>query len=259
MEEDKRKLKKYFHKNSILMCYRGSIAHNMYIPGDDPNSIDDIDLLGIFMAPIGYYIGLDNYKPTQEKFVDEYDIVEFELKKMVGMLLKSNPNVLSILNLKNEHYIYLSNVAKKLLHNKEMFYSLKAYNTFTKYAHDQLNKMEKFSFKGYMGEKRKKLVEEFGFDCKNASHCIRLLRMGIEFLETCELNVFRDKDHEELLDIKKGKYSLAEIKSEAEDLFKKAKVAYLKSDLPTAPDYYKVNELTKEIIYSHLEENYGKS
>ena len=43
--------------NIILLGYRGSIAHNMYIPSTDPDSIDDKDLMGVFVAPLEHYIG----------------------------------------------------------------------------------------------------------------------------------------------------------------------------------------------------------
>ena len=49
-----------------------------------------------------------------------------------------------------------------------------------------------------MGEKRKAIVRKYQYDVKNAAHLIRLLRMGIEFLETGELRVFRAMDAEEL-------------------------------------------------------------
>jgi len=32
----------------ILLVYRGSIAHDMYVPQSDPNSIDDKDIMGGF-------------------------------------------------------------------------------------------------------------------------------------------------------------------------------------------------------------------
>ena len=56
---------------------------------------------------------------------------------------------------------------------------------------------------GYLGDKRKQLVLEHGYDSKNAAHLIRLLRMCKEFLATGEMIVFRP-DAAELLDIKKG-------------------------------------------------------
>ena len=81
-------------KNLILLGYRGSIAHGMYISNKDPNSIDDKDIMGIFIAPEDYYIGTKVIKETKEKFYKEWDSVCYEFKKMIGLLLKCNPNVL---------------------------------------------------------------------------------------------------------------------------------------------------------------------
>ena len=35
----------------ILLGYRGIIAHGMYVPQENPNSIDDKDVMGVFVAP----------------------------------------------------------------------------------------------------------------------------------------------------------------------------------------------------------------
>ena len=35
------------YPGTILMAYRGSIAHGMYTPSTDPDSIDDKDLMGV--------------------------------------------------------------------------------------------------------------------------------------------------------------------------------------------------------------------
>jgi len=244
-----------FPENTVLAAYRGSVVHGMYVPNTDPNSIDDIDLMGVFMAPVGKYIGLDSGKDTIEKFVDEYDTVHYEFKKMVLLLLKSNPNVLSILHLKPEHYLFTSDVGKILLDNKDCFSSLVAYNAFSGYAYGQLKRMESFVKEGYMGEKRKSLVMQLGFDAKNGAHCIRLLRMAVEFLETGKLNVFREQDAEELLEIKLGKRSLESIKAEANDLFDKAGRARDKSSLPKEPDFKSVNEMVQQVLYNYIKVN----
>jgi len=36
----------FIPQGTFLLAYRGSIAHNMYVPDSDPNSIDDVDLMG---------------------------------------------------------------------------------------------------------------------------------------------------------------------------------------------------------------------
>lgn len=254
-----------FPKSTILAAYRGSVAHGMYVPNVDPNSIDDIDLFGIHMAPIDCYLGLlqhkqyyepmgKKYRETVEGFFDEYDIVSYEFKKIMRMLLASNPNVLSILSLDDKFYLNKTSAGELLIKHRHVFFSQKAYYAFAKYAEDQLVKMTKLSFKGYMGTKRRELVNKFGYDTKNAAHCIRLLRTCIEFLSTGELNVYREHDREELLDIKLGNRKLEDIQAEAKDLMLKAKAAKRISSLPLTPDYDKANLLTKQIVYNFIKE-----
>lgn len=90
-------------------------------------------------------------------------------------------------------------------------------------------------FSGYMGEKRKRLVREVGYDAKNASHLIRLLRMGVEFFETGVLNV-RRHDAGELIAIKRGRWPLESVREEADRLFHRARVAKDESPLPDTPN-----------------------
>lgn len=240
-----------FPKNMILLGYRGSIAHNMYVPNTDPNSIDDIDIMGIFMAPKDHYIGIKRIKETQEKFIGQWDVVNYEFKKFIHLLLKSNPNVLSLLWIKENHYINRHKYGQRLIDNRGLFVSKNIYHSFTGYAHAQMKKMTHYKFEGYMGEKRKALVNKFGYDCKNAAHCIRLLKMGIEFLVEGKLNVFR-KDAPMLLSIKRGEWSLTDVKEKANKLFDLADTAYVKSSLPNEPDSDKVNILVKDILLDYI-------
>lgn len=241
--------------NTIILGYRGSIAHNMYIPNTDPNSVDDIDLMGVYLANVDHYIGIEQGKQTIEKFTtyDDvlYDMVHYELVKFVKLMLNANPNVLGLLWLRPEYYPRLSEYGEILVSNKRLFSSKKAYKSFTGYAFSQLLKMEKYNHEGYMGEKRKALVEKYGYDCKNASHCIRLLKMGTEFLSSGELNVFRD-DAETLLEIKRGEWTLDQVKAEADRLFKLADEAYAKSKLPDEPDYAEVNRIVRGILFEYV-------
>lgn len=259
----KKEVLELFPKYTILSAYRGSVAHGMYVPNVDPNSVDDIDLIGIHMAPIDLYLGLlknkqdvdksyGKYLETVEEFVGEYDLVCYEFKKMMLLLIKSNPNVLSILALEDEHYLHMTEAGQMLIDNRDIFYSKKAYFPFAKYAEDQLKRMTRVSSEGYMGAKRRALVEKYGYDIKMAAHCIRLLRMCVEFLNTGELNVCRYKDAQELLDIKLGKRPLNEVVEEATHLGEEAKIAFDKSHLPEKPDYLAANALTKTIVFDHV-------
>jgi len=239
---------------NILLGYRGSIAHGMYIPNSDPNSIDDIDLMGICIPPKDYYFGLKSYgsRGTQEIKENEWDIVVYEFKKFISLLSKGNPNVMSMLWL--DDYLHISEEGKALRDQRDLFVGKHVYHSFSGYAHAQLHKMAHFAFNGYMGEKRKGLVNKFGYDTKNAAHLIRLLRMCIEFLQD---GVFRVKrqDAEELLKIKRGEWTLDQVKAEGESLFELAKEAYEKSPLPEELDHEKINKLCCTI----LEMRFGRS
>lgn len=236
----------------ILHGYRGSIAHGMYVPSTDPNSIDDKDTMAVCVPPKDYYFGLREYgsKGTKEIQRDEWDIVIYEARKFVSLLAKGNPNVLSMLWLDPKHYIKQTRAGKRLIAHREWFVGRHVYKSFTGYAYSQLKRMESHAFQGYMGQKRKQLVEKFGYDTKNAAHLIRLLRMSIEFLTDGELYVERE-DATQLLDIKKGQWKLEEVKKEADRLFKLADMAYVKSDLPKKPNMELIIPLLVGIVEMH--------
>lgn len=243
-------VKELVPNNLVLFAYRGSIAHGMYIPNNNPNSIDDKDVIGIYMGEPEHYLGFGR-KEAYEKWIDVYDGVFYEYRKLISMLLKSNPNVLSLLWTDEKHIIYQNEIGRELRANRDLFVSKGIYHSFTGYAHSQFHKMTHLAFEGYMGDKRKQLVEKFGYDTKNAAHLIRLLKMGIEFLTDGELYVERE-DASYLLAIKKGEYPLEHVKTEAERLFKVAEEAYVRSNLPKGPDRDTVETLMVETIRAYL-------
>jgi hypothetical protein len=303
----------------ISLCWRGSVAHGMYLPKSDPNSIDDKDIMGVYIGPLEHYLGFGR-KDVCEQWDGELDCVFYELKKFVGLLLNCNPNVLSLLWLKPNGIIYESSVGQRLRRNRDIFVTKHAYHSFSGYAHDQFKKMvsfnqeaqalmeqleqqlisfgidpasadggtgstaeqsrggvgqalrgldgqpfagattemmevvkkyrgerQRFYSGGYMGPKRRELVRRVGYDAKNAAHLIRLLRMGIEFLTEGALFVER-ADAAELLEIKRGGWSLEKVKAEAERLVQLALEAYACSSLPPEPDRERAERLCVEMI-----------
>lgn len=237
--------------NYIILAYRGSLSHGMFIPSDDPMSTDDVDLMGAVIPPLDTYLGLKTWssRGTQEIKKDEWDIVVYELRKVITMLLGNNPNIFTLLWVPEDKYLVLTEEGRYLRNNRDIFSSLRSYNTFVGYAHDQLAKLENPERKGYMGEKRKALFQRFGFDSRNASHCIRLLRMGTEFLQDGVMRIDRTSiDAEELIAIKRGEWELDKIKSEAARLFELAKEARNNSPLPSDPDEVRAHEVLMNIM-----------
>lgn len=235
----------------ILHAYRGSIAHGMFVPSNMPNSIDDKDTMGVVIPPLNTFFGLTDFgsRGTREIKEGEWDIVLYDIRKVVLLLMQGNPNVLSLLWVP-ENYVISQNAQGKLLRaNKGLFVGRHVYKPFVGYATAQLYKMENMAFEGYMGDKRKRLVEKFGYDTKNAAHLIRILRMGIEFLRDGYLRVDRGNfDAVELLRIKNGEWSLEKVKSEADRLFERAERVYDNSTLPVGPMTDDIEELIVTLV-----------
>lgn len=241
----------------ILHGYRGSIAHGMYEPSSEPNSIDDKDTMAVCVPPLDHYFGLAEFgsRGTREIKRAEWDIVVYEARKVVRLLAGGNPNVLGLLWLPPNLYIEATEAGRYLLDCRALFVGRHVFQPFVGYAKAQLHKMEHQAFQGYMGEKRKALVARHGYDTKNAAHLVRLLRMGIEFLNTGELHVDRGGiDATELLDIKHGEWTLERVKAEADRLFRRAEDAYDRSTLPVRPDRELVNGLCVEMVRLALSE-----
>jgi len=285
----------------IVLALMGSHSHGTYIPPEEPDAIDDVDLMGFVVPPLPYHIGLPRWEHWRLQ-ADELDVVIYSLDKAVRLLLKSNPNIVGLLWLRDNEYVHRHETFELLLRRRGIFSSQAAADSFAGYAYDQLKRMEAFDlermaeyealtneiraggpltevleadkaklehiaqhwrlplatlnrfrklhhehFSGYMGEKRKAMVRRYQYDVKNAAHLIRLLRMGIDFLETGRLQVFRTADAEELKGIKRGGWTLDQVKAQAEQLFGRIEGARARSPLPPRPDEAAANALLMDI------------
>lgn len=128
----------------ISLCWRGSVAHGMYVPKSDPDSIDDKDVMGVYVGPLEHYLGFGR-RDVYEKWEGEWDCVFYELRKFIGLLLNCNPNVLSLLWLKPNGIIYESALGTRLRDHRDLFVTKKAYHSFSGYAHAQFKKMISFN------------------------------------------------------------------------------------------------------------------
>lgn len=243
-----------FEKKTILSGFRGSIAHGLTIKPEDDKmyGIDDEDIFELYCYPFEYYLSLESYYhrgEVKEHKHDAMDEVQYEIRKAFHLLSGCNPNVMTFLYNKREHYFNISKGGELLTKHRDLFLSRRRiYMAYSGYAYGQLKKLQTGAYRGYMGDKRKKIVDEIGYDTKNAMTLVRLLRNGQELLLTGEMKVYRDEDREELLEIKKGKLSMDEIQKLADKEFHKNEEAYKKSKLPEENSRNKINELLVDIL-----------
>ena len=235
--------------NCLFLCYRGSIAHGTYVPNSSPGSIDDKDVFGVVFPPREYFFGLKTFEQLERK-KEYWDVLIYDFRKFIHLMVKSNPNVLQSLWTPDHHFLKTTETFKTLQANRGLFLSKAIYKSFCGYAYGQLHKMENMAYNGYMGQKRKGLVDKFGYDTKNAQHLIRLLRQGIDALKTGEIVVERP-DANELKQIKLGEWSIEKVKREANDLFEVMKIALKESHLPERPDIGAIDTLVQKIQTEH--------
>lgn len=291
-----------FASHCQMLCYVGSTSHGTSIPNDDPNGIDDVDLMAVVLPPDSFLFGLDQFDGWNQQW-EELDVVVYSFHKFVRLLLKSNPNVLGTLWLRPHDYLLERYNWTVLAANRALFATRAAHGSFAGYANGQLLKMTSYSpeiqaeldtlqadleaagwplqdvmdrrsvamprgmtpaeantkadrlrylrakyHSAYMGEKRKGLVVKHGYDTKNAAHLIRLLRMCVEFLADGHMRVYRTHDVDEIMSIKRGEWSLEQVKELAERLFDDARAARDVSPLPYAPDFRQISDLVTEIV-----------
>lgn len=243
-----------FEETVLLNAYRGSMSHGMYVPSYEKNSSDDIDTISVYRYPIQYYLTLPGYHHSREMHEEkgkneETDAVGYEVRKMFKMLQEINPNVISTLFLREEDYLSITEEWRFVVENADKFRAkVKIKNAFGGYAYSQLQKMtQEQKYLGYMGVKRKLLVDKYGYDTKNAAHLIRLLRMGIEYLIDGRPKVFRP-DAEELMSIKRGEWKLDQLMKESDRLFSELEKAYEKSSLPMDNNQADINKLLYEVM-----------
>jgi len=96
---------------------------------------------------------------------------------------------------------------------------------------------------------RKELLLKHGYDCKFASHLIRLMVEGIELLKTGYLQ-FPLKDKELLLDIKMGKYKITDILNMSDE-YEKEINSITDIKVSTIQNYNEIQTIVKNIIKNY--------
>lgn len=127
----------------LVLGLMGSHSHGTYIPPAEPDAVDDVDLMGFLVPPLEYHLGLPRWEHWVFQF-EELDVVIYSLEKAVRLLLKSNPNIVGLLWLRDAEYVHQHPLFAEFRSRREIFSSLEAAEAFAGYAYDQLKRMEAF-------------------------------------------------------------------------------------------------------------------
>lgn len=230
----------------------GSDAHGTKLPPIE-GGVDDSDFTVVFMPSVGNFLG---FNPTDHYTYkhDGLDIVMYSFPKIMKMLRNGNPNVLALLfYTRKEHVPVFGPAMSELERKRDVFLSKRLYDRFRGYAKSQISAMNKAEFKGYMGARRKAMVEQFGYDTKAATHASRVLSMGTELFRTEYMHVNRTGiDANLLMRMKQGRYPLDSMQEWIEAQQKELDFAFSKTFLPDQPDYEEIDKILISRMRRHI-------
>lgn len=113
----------------LLKCISGSQAYGLALPHSDT------DIKGVFISPKNEFYGLTYVDQINN---ETNDIMYYEVKKFVDLLLKNNPNILELVSTPEDCVLFRHPVMNGL--KPEMFLSRLCNQTFGQYAYAQIKK-----------------------------------------------------------------------------------------------------------------------
>lgn len=135
----------------LLQCVSGSRAYGL----DTAQS--DTDIKGVFYLSEKKFFGLDY---TEQVSSEGNDIVYYELKRFVELLMRNNPNILELLNTPHDCLLFKHPVID--LVRPEMFLSKLCLESFAGYAQSQIKKARGLNKKIFNPiDKERKNVSDF--------------------------------------------------------------------------------------------------
>lgn len=295
----------------VLIGLGGSHSYGTNVP------TSDLDIRGVAMhSATDILLG----RGFEQVCNEPTDTTIYSLKKVVSLLANCNPNVIEMLGLKPEHYLYTNSIGDELIKNKDMFLSMRCVGSFMGYANSQMYRLQQkslvalseeelnahivktlasvkatledqhnltgidahlkdgeivldISVKDYPAENLSavlgtlnKTIQDYhrssqrnekaiahGKIAKHSMHLLRLYMMCEDILLKGEINTYREKEHDLLMDIRNGKY-LGEDGRPVKEFFDmvhsyEARLEYARehSVLPPKPDTGRIEKFLKEV------------
>ena len=247
--------------NVCLEVIMGSVAYGV------SNNDSDIDCYGFAIPPkrivfphsVGVIQGFDTqvegFDQYQEHHIldkssgKEYDYTMFGIVKYFRLIMENNPNITDSLFVPRRCIIHSTRVGEHVRENRKLFLHAGCYWKFKGYAFSQMHKID--IKKPKEGSKRHDSVAEHGMDVKFAYHVVRLLAEAEMILAEHDLDLERNR--EQLKSIRRGEWTIEQIKEHFAMKEKHLEELYSKTTLPHRPDEAKI----KQILLECLELHYG--
>lgn len=175
----------------------------------------------------------------------EYDFSIYNLVRYVRLLTDGNPNIIDSLFVPRNCILHSTPVSEQLRQNKHLFLHKGCFYKFTGYMMSQISKLDREPT-----GKRKESFDKWGFDLKYASHAVRLGLQLEQVLTEGDLQL--DRNRETLKSIRKGEWTVKEVKDWVHSKERDLQTAYTNSKLPNKPDTDRIRQLLIDMLEHHF-------
>lgn len=225
--------------NVIYRIKYGSQAYGTSTPESD------IDIREIYMPTLNDFVSMKELPLINEQ-TEKVDLVAYDIRKFFSLAIRSNPSVMEWLYVPNDCILHIDRMAGGVIRReREIFLSKEIYFRFMGYAVSEWRKV--IGDHPEVGAKRKKMIADFGYNCKSAMNGIRLLQQAQELLLKKTMELPRPNS-QLLLDIKCGRLTLEAVDKMYHEEMVKLEQAYKISKLPEKANKEQADRLLIDIV-----------
>jgi len=244
--------------NTQLLVLSGSTSYGV------SGSVSDWDLVGIcipskeelFRPGVipGFGKPKKRFSTWQKHHINykekEYDITIYNIVDFFNLCMSANPNLVDIIFTPDNCVIHSTSIGDMIKENRHLFLSKLCWPRFKGYAYQMLKKLENKNPK--KGSKRDELIKKHGYDTKYSYHLVRLLNEVEQILATGDLDLQLDK--ERLKAIRRGEWTVEQIKQFFSDKERDLETLYLNSELPFEPREEEIKTLLIKCLEAHYDD-----
>lgn len=197
------------------------------------------------------------FEQFQQHHVDsdgvQYDLASFNIVKFFQLCLENNPNMIDSLFVPQRCVVFTTKVGQTVREGRRLFLHKGAWHRFKGYAFSQMKKI-RTDPDGKLSEKRKRYIEEFGYDVKFAYHVVRLMEEVRQIMVEGDLDL--ERNSEQLKSIRRGEWPLTRLQEWFAAQERSLEVVYNESKLPWGPQDG-VEDNVRALLLQCLETYYG--